>query len=443
MRMRTWTAAAALAVVALAAAASRAAEAAAPAAPAVASPQSQDKTYEHLKVLIDVLGLIQDNYVDQPDTQKLIEGAAAGMVRTLDPFSQYMDPEAHKEIQTETEGQFGGLGIRVGMTEEWLTIITPLPGTPAFRAGILPNDRLVQIDGDTTKDMTLGDALKKLRGAPGTKVTLTILRAPDDGKDGPWVSRDFTLTREIVKIESVQDWMLEPGIGYLRIVEFSGRTAEDTLDALNDLKKQGMKALILDLRNNPGGLLSAAVEVASDFLGDNKLIVYTQGRKPESRQEFHASGKAPFADLPMITLVNGGSASGSEIVAGALQDHKRSLIMGAQSYGKASVQSVIPLSDGSGLRLTVAHYYTPLGRSIARNEKAKTGGITPDMPVAVSQETEAKLYNQWDLVYALGKKPHSGVKKEDLVRDDALENALQLLRARDVLGSLKPAGKEG
>jgi len=430
----------AAALLASAPAAVRAAEAAAAPQPQA---QSQDKTYEQLKVLIDVLDLIQENYVETPDTQKLIQGAAAGMVRTLDPFSQYMDPEAHKEIQTETEGQFGGLGIRVGMTEEWLTIITPLPGTPAYRAGILPNDRLVQIDGETTKDMTLSDTLKKLRGAPGTKVTLTILRAPDDGKDGPWITKDFTLTREIVKIESVQSWMQEPGIGYLRIVEFSGRTAEDTLDALDDLKKKGMKALILDLRNNPGGLLSAAVEVASDFLGDNKLIVYTQGRKPESRQEFHASAKAPFADLPMITLINGGSASGSEIVTGALQDHKRSLIMGAQSYGKASVQSVIPLADGSGLRLTVAHYYTPLGRSIARNDKTKTGGITPDIPIAISQETEAKLYNQWDLVYAQGKKPRPGVKKEDLVRDDVLESALQLLRARDVLGSLKPAGKEG
>lgn len=437
MTMNACVAAALLWTGALAPGAARAAEAAP--APTV----NQDKTYEQLKMLIDVLDLIQTDYVDQPDTQKLIQGAAAGMVRTLDPFSQYMDPEAHKEIETETEGQFGGLGIRVGMSEEWLTIITPMPGTPAYRAGILPNDRLVQIDGRSTKDITLSEALKDLRGAPGTKVTLTILRAPDDGKDGPWVQKDFTLTREIVKIESVESWMLEPGIGYLRIVEFSGRTAEDALAALNDLKKQGMKGMILDLRNDPGGLLSAAVEVASDFLGDNKLIVYTQGRKPESRQEFHAAAAAPFGDLPMITLINGGSASGSEIVAGALQDHKRSLVMGEQSYGKATVQSVIPLGDGSGLRLTVARYYTPLGRSIARNEETKTGGITPDIPIAVSQDTEAKLYNQWDLVYERGKKPHSSVRKEDLVPDDVLNQAVQLMRARDVLGSLKPAGKEG
>jgi carboxyl-terminal processing protease len=402
----------------------------------------QDKTYEKLKVLIDVLNLIQENYVEQPDTQKLIDGAADGMVRTLDPFSQFMDVEEHKEITTETEGQFGGLGIRIGVKEDTLSIITPLPGTPAYRAGILPNDRLIEIDGETTKDMTLNDALDKLRGSPGTKVTLTVLRGPDGGEsEAPWASKEFTLTREIVKIESVQSFMKEPGVGYLRILEFSGRTAEDAADALKDLRKQGAKSLILDLRNNPGGLLTAAVEIASDFLGDNKLIVYTQGRKPESRQEFHAGPKAPYGDLPLVVLINEGSASGSEIVAGALQDHRRALIMGAQSYGKASVQSVIPLSDGSGLRLTVAHYYTPLGRSIHRDEKKHTGGITPDIVVNVPREVEAKLYNQWDLVYAQGKKPKSSVKPEELVKDEALQRAVEILKAREVLGALTP--KEG
>jgi carboxyl-terminal processing protease len=418
---------------------------AAPPAPAAVAASTaaaaSDKTYEKLKVLIDVLNLIQENYVEQPDTQKLIEGAASGMVRTLDPFSQYMDEEQHKEIKTETEGQFGGLGIRIGMKDDWLTVITPLPGTPAYRAGILPSDRLIEIDGETTKDMTLPDALDKLRGAPGTKVSLTLLRGPDGDGDGPWVSKIFPLTRETVKIESVQSWIQAPGIGYLRIIEFSGRTAEDTAEALKDLRKQGAKALVLDLRNNPGGLLTAAVEIAGDFLGENKLIVYTQGRKADSRQEFHAGPTAAYGDMPLIVLINGGSASASEIVSGAMQDHHRAVILGAQSYGKASVQSVIPLADGSGLRLTVAHYYTPLGRSIHRDEKAHTGGITPDIVVAVPRDTEAKLYNQWDLIYAQGKKPKSNVRSEELVKDDALQRAVELLKAREVLGSLKV--KEG
>jgi carboxyl-terminal processing protease len=404
--------------------------------PARAAQSPQDKTYEQLKVLVDVLSYIQENYVEEPDSQKLIYGAASGMVRTLDPFSQFMDPEAHDEIKTETEGEFGGLGIRIAVKDDWLTVMTPLPGTPAYRAGILPNDRLVEIDGATTKDMTLGDALKQLRGAPGTKVRLTLMRGPEDEGEGPWAAHEFTLAREIVKIESVQSWMLNPTVGYLRIDEFSARTSEDTMSALNDLKKQGMQSLVLDLRNNPGGLLSAAVDVASDFIGDNKLIVYTQGRKADSRQDFRAGPTAPFGALPMILLINGGSASGSEIVAGALQDHKRAVIMGLRSYGKASVQSVIPLSDGAGLRLTVAHYYTPLGRSIHRDEKAKTGGITPDIVVPVPRDTEAKLYTQWDMIYAMGKKPKSVVKKDDLVKDETLDRAVELLKARDVLSSL-------
>jgi carboxyl-terminal processing protease len=411
-----------------------------PASPAAAQAGS-DKTYERLKILVDVLNLIQENYVDEPDAQKLITGAAEGMVRTLDPFSQYMDNEAHQEIKTETEGQFGGLGIRIGMKDDWLTIITPLPGTPAYRAGILPNDRLVEIDGESTKDLTLPDALQKLRGRPGTKVLLTLLRGPEGDSEGAWVSKDFSLTREIVKIESVQSWMLQAGIGYLRVIEFTGRTAEDTAEALKDLRKQGAKGVILDLRNNPGGLLSAAVEIAGDFIGEGKLIVYTQGRKAETRQEFRSGPKAPYQDMALISLVNEGSASGSEIVAGALQDHRRALIIGSQTYGKASVQSVIPLADGTGLRLTVARYYTPLGRSIHRDEKKKTGGITPDIVVSIPRETEAKLYNQWDMIYAQGKKPKSTVKPEELVKDEALQRAVELMKAREVLGSLKP--KEG
>lgn len=404
--------------------------------PAVARAADKDATYEQLRVLVDVMNLIQEHYVDEPDPQKLMRGAAAGMVRTLDPFSQYLDPDSHKEVKSETEGQFGGIGIRLSFEDDWLTVITPMPGTPAYRAGILPGDRVVEVDGESTKDMDLSDALHILRGAPGTKVKLSILRGPEDGGDGPWDSKEFELTREIVKIESVQSWLLDGGVGYLRVLEFTGRTAEDVLDALRDLQKKGAASLVLDLRNNPGGLLSAAVETAGYFVGGGKLLVYTQGRRPDSRQEFRADAEAPYAQMPLVVLVNEGSASGAEIVAGALQDHKRAVVLGARTFGKASVQSVIPLPDDSALRLTVARYYTPLGRSIHRDAKHE-GGIVPDIAVAVTRETEEKLYRQWDLLYARGKKPRPAVKKEDIVRDEALERAAELLRARGVLESLK------
>ena len=411
---------------------------------------------------MDVLDYIQENYVDEPETKKLIYAAAGGMVRVLDPFSQFMDPESHREIKNETEGQYGGLGLRLGMKDDWLTVITPLPGTPAYRAGILPNDRVVEIEGETTRDITLNDALTKLRGSAGTKVRLTILRAPEasskgppapaernaslrpapeEAADGPWSSHVFTITREVVKIESVSAAPLENGVGYLRIIEFTAKTAGDAAPELKKLKKEGMNSLILDLRNNPGGLLSSAVEIAADFIGENKLIVYTQGRKPDHRQEFRAPAKASFGAIPLVVLVNGGSASGSEIVAGALQDHHRAVIIGMRTFGKASVQSVIPLSDGSALRLTVARYYTPSGKSIHRDEKNKTGGITPDIVVPVSREAEAKLYNQWEMVYARDKRPKSVVKKEELVPDEILNRAVELLKARDVLSTLEVEGK--
>lgn len=396
-----------------------------------------DKTYEQMKLLVDVLAYIQDNYVDEEDTQKLVYGAAGGMVRTLDPFSQFMDPDEYREIKTETEGQFGGIGIRMTIEDEWLTVQTPLPGSPAYRLGILPKDRVAEIDGESARDMTMADALRKLRGAPGSKVKLGILRGPQDGAEGDWKRLDIEVTRELVKIDSVESLKLDGGVGCLRIAEFSAKTAEDAAEAVAKLKKEGVTSLVLDLRNNPGGLLSAAVELASLFLGDGKLVVYTQGRRPENRQDFTTALKAPHPAMPLVVLINEGSASASEIVAGAMQDHKRAVIVGERSFGKASVQSVIPLGDGSGLRLTVARYYTPSGRSIHRDEKTKAGGITPDIVVEVAPETEAKLYAQWDLVYAKDRKPRSTVKPEDMVRDDVLERAVELLKAREVLGALK------
>ncbi len=399
-----------------------------------------DNTYEQMKLLVDVLGYIQDNYVDETETQKLVYGAAEGMVRTLDPFSQFLEPEMNREMKTETEGQFAGVGLRLNLKDDWLTVLTPMPGSPAYRLGILPNDRIAEIDGAGTKDMDMDEALKRMRGAPGTKVKVKVYRAPAEGGDAPWKPYDFEITREIVKIDSVFSRKLDGGVGYARIAEFSAKTSDDLADALRRLTKDGATSLVLDLRNNPGGLLSAAVEVSSLFLGEGKLIVYTQGRRPESRQDFTAGLKAPYGALPLVILINGGSASASEIVSGAMQDHKRAVVVGQRSYGKASVQSLIPLPDGSGLRLTVARYYTPAGRSIHRDEKNKTGGIPPDIAVNITPETEAKLYEQWEMIYAKDRKPQSAVKPEDAVRDEQLDRAVELLKARDVLGALKTEG---
>lgn len=400
-----------------------------------------DRTYEQLKIIVDILEYIKENYVEEIETKKLIYGAATGMVKVLDPFSQFMDPDLHKDIKTETEGQFGGLGIRIGMREDWLTVITPLPGTPAYKAGVLPQDRIIKIDGESTKGLSLVEAVKKLRGAPGSKVAFTVARAPEgDPKEAAkkdWTTQDFSIVREVIKIESVQTRSLNDKVGYLRIIEFSAHTSEDVYKGLTKLKEGGATSLVLDLRNNPGGLLTAAVDVASDFLGESKLIVYTQGRRAESRQDFRGGPKAPFGGMPLVVLVNEGSASGSEIVAGALQDHRRAVIVGDRTFGKASVQSVIPLADGSGLRLTVAKYYTPAGRSIQRDEKANTGGITPDILVPVDRETEIKLQVQSEEVYAPGKDSKSVVKETEQVKDVALDRAVELLRAREVLGSLK------
>ena len=318
------------------------------AAPAAAAPKTTaDKTYEQMKLLVDVLGYIQDNYVEEVDTQKLIYGAAEGMVHTLDPFSQYLEPEMNRQMKNETEGQFGGVGLRLNEKDDWLTVLTPMPGSPAYRLGILPNDRIVEIDGTSARDMDMDDALKLLQGAPGSTVKLKMLRGPEEAGEQGWKPLTFDVMRELIKIESVQSRRLEGGVGYARIEEFSAKTADDLSKALHDLTKDGATSLILDLRNNPGGLLSSAVETSSLFLGEGKLIVYTQGRKPESRQDFTAGAKAPYETLPLVILINEGSASASEIVSGAMQDQKRAVIVGQRSYGKASVQSLIPLPDGS------------------------------------------------------------------------------------------------
>lgn len=385
-----------------------------------------DQTYEQIKLLVEVFQHIRQDYVDEIDPKSLIYGAAAGMVAKLDPFSQFLEPDERKEMQTETEGQFGGIGIRITIRDGWLMVITPLPDTPAYKAGILPGDRIVRVDGISTKDMTLTDAVKKLRGAPKSKVAITIAR---EGEKEPI---DFTLVRENITIQTIRSRMLTDHTGYVRISEFIEPTVHDMEKALSTLSDQGMTNLVIDLRNNPGGLLSVAVDVTKDFLDDHKLIVYTEGRA-SPRQEFRADAKAPYAKTPLVVLVNRGSASGAEIVAGAFQDHKRAIIIGGETFGKGSVQSVLSLSEGSGLRLTTAKYYTPSGRSIHRDTKTGKGGITPDIVIDIPHETEAKLQAQSEELYARNRQPKPAVKKEEIVKDEVLERALQILKAREIL----------
>ncbi|MEN3014150.1 MAG: S41 family peptidase [Endomicrobiia bacterium] len=393
---------------------------------------AKDSTYKQINLLLDVLKYTEENYVEEIDREKLLISAIKGLLKPLDPFTQFMEPDTYRELKVETEGQFGGLGIRIAIRDEWLTVITPLPGTPAYKAGILPNDRIIKIEGESTYGITIEEAVKKLRGTPGTKVTITISR---EGVKDPI---DFTITRDIIKIEVVKYKMLTDTIGYIALYEFNNNSYDDVNKALADLKKKGMKSLILDLRNNPGGLLEQAVKIAKLFLDQNKLIVYTEGRK-SPRKEYRADFSAPYSDIPMIVLINAGSASGSEILAGALKDNRRALILGSRSFGKASVQSVIDLGDGYGLKITTAKYYTPSGRLIERSEtsvKGSTqpylGGIEPDITIEVPKEIEAKLYQQREEIYVPGKEPVSAVKKEEQVEDIILSRAVEILKAINI-----------
>lgn len=395
-----------------------------------------DNTYQHLKVLVDVLELIKESYVEEISPQKLVYGAAKGMVEELDDFSQFMEPDVYERVKSDTEGEFGGIGIRVDVKDGWLTVVTPLPGTPAFKAEMMPGDKIIKIEGETTRDMVIDEAIKKLRGKPGTQVKITTAREPED-KNAEWIQKDLTLTRELIKTENVKWRMLDNKTGYIKITEFTGHVDENFNKAIGELKDKGMESLVIDLRYNPGGLLTAAVDIVKLFINDNKMIVYTKGRRPENYQEMRANGKAPFELLPLVILINRYSASASEIVAGAMQDNKRAVVIGERSFGKASVQQMIPLSDKSALRLTIAKYYTPSGKSIQRDAKGETGGIAPDIEVKVTAESEKKLWQQGEELYFPGK-DKDDPKKKDLARDEMLDRAVELLKAREVLGNLKP-----
>lgn len=327
-----------------------------------------DSQYEDLRLFTDVLALIQRNYVEKPQNKELVYGAIKGMLETLDPHSSFMPPEVYREMQVETRGEFSGLGIEITTKDDRIVVVTPIEDTPAYKAGVLAGDQIIRIDGKPTKGMSLTDAVKLMRGPRGSTVKITVAR---EGAADPI---DFAITRATIAVKSVKSKVLEPGYGYVRLTQFQERTADDLQAALDRFDKEGLKGLILDLRNNPGGLLDQAVKVA-DFWVDSGLIVYTDGRIENQRMEFRATRDTVRREYNLIVIVNEGSASASEIVAGALQDTGRAVVVGTQTFGKGSVQTIIPLSDGSALRLTTARYYTPKGRSI----QAK--GITPDIVV--------------------------------------------------------------
>lgn len=332
------------------------------------SAKTQD-TYANLEDFSNVLSIVEQSYVEEVDTEKAIQGAIRGMLTTLDPHSSYMKPDDFKELQVETKGSFTGIGIEITMKDNILTVVSPIEGTPAFKQGLMAGDKIIKIEDEPTKDLTLMEAVKRLRGPKGTKVTISIHR------EGWTELKDVTIIRDVIPLHSVKSRVLEPGYPYVRIINFQSKTTSDFKKALKKLGKEGeIKGLVLDLRNNPGGLLDQAVKIADIFIDDG-VIVSTRGRIKEQNMVFNAHDNGDQYDFPMVVLVNEGSASASEIVAGALHDHKRALILGAQTFGKGSVQTIIPMSNGAGLRLTTARYYTPSGISI------QATGITPDIVI--------------------------------------------------------------
>lgn len=407
--------------------------------------QGKASGYESIELFTNVMAIVKKSYVEEVDSKKLIYGAINGMLASLDPHSSFMPPETYKEMKIETKGSFGGLGIEISIKDSILTVISPIEDTPAYKAGIKSGDQILKIDDKFTKDLNINDAVKRMRGQKGSAVVLTIMR---ESFEKP---KEFKIVRDVIQIRSVRFRMLDNGYGYIKINQFQEKTDEDLHKALNELqddRKKPFSGLVLDLRNDPGGLLDQAVKVADHFI-ENGLIVYTEGREKDSKMQFSATKGDKEPHYPIVVLINSGSASASEIVAGALQDHKRAVIMGTQSFGKGSVQTIIPLSDESGLRLTTARYFTPKGRSI----QAK--GITPDITVerlelpkeADKKDTlhlrEKDLENHFESEELNKKKDgKQDVKFNDkkekenaasLKPEDNLKNDYQVMRALDLL----------
>ena len=399
------------------------------------TPNDKDDSYAQLKLFTRVVEVVRQHYVDghKVSYRNLIYAALRGMLSELDPHSQFLEPAAFNDIRTSTQGEFGGIGIVITNKDGALVVVTPMEDGPGFKAGILPGDRILKIDGKTTDNLPLEEAVKKLKGQPGEKVTLTIFRPKSKE------IQDVVLTREIIKVGSVKDInngknfsLAADGIGYIRITQFNEPTADELERALRKLEKQGMRGLILDLRNNPGGLLSSAVEVCSKFIEPNKIVVTTEGRDGRNRQEFRSRAEDKRRTCHMVVLINDGSASAAEIVAGCLKDYKRAVIVGETSFGKGSVQSVLPNQDGSAIRLTTAKYYTPAHVTI--HEK----GISPDIVVPVSEEEKHLLIMTRQ---ALPESIEPGTTPKGFV-DTQLNRAMDVLKGIAIFSDRADIGKD-
>ncbi|MGO8754965.1 MAG: S41 family peptidase [Gallionellaceae bacterium] len=402
-----------------------------------------------LRTFSEVFGLIKSDYVEPVSDKDLLTGAINGMLSSLDPHSAYLNADDFKELQVGTQGEFGGLGIEVSMEDGLVKVVSPIEDTPAYEAGIKTGDLIIKLDDTLVKGLTLNDAVKRMRGKPGTKIVLTVVRK---NNPKPLV---FTLTRAVIKVKSVKPKLVEPGYGYVRITQFQEHTGENLATALDNLVKENqgdLKGLVLDLRNDPGGLLSSAVAVSAAFLPKDALVVYTEGRTEDAKMRLYATPKdylrgdskddylktlpASIKDVPMVVLVNGGSASASEIVAGALQDHKRAVIMGTQTFGKGSVQTILPLSENSAIKLTTARYYTPGGRSI----QAK--GIVPDIVVEDPSNSEPNAFHlhEADLEHHLinDRQPDDGSDAKSKKPENTEDNKLQDAPNSDKTEKMKP-----
>ena len=387
--------------------------------------------FEDLQAFTEVFSKVKSDYVEPVDDQKLIEDAIRGMLNGLDPHSAFLNTSEFSDLKIGTTGQFGGLGIEVGMENGFVKVISPIDDTPASRAGVKASDLIIKLDDKSVKGMTLNEAVKVMRGKPNTAIDLTIVR---DGEPKPLV---LTITREIIRVKSVKNRMLEPGYGYVRITNFQSRTTTDLLKAISDLQKEErLKGMVLDLRNNPGGVLNGAVGVSDAFI-DNGLIVYTEGRLDDSSHRYLATPGDSLNGAPLVVLVNGGSASASEIVAGAIQDHKRGIILGTKSFGKGSVQTIQELRNGSAVKLTTARYFTPNGRSI------QATGIEPDIKLSTlrlsaEDEKSRETYSESDLEGRLSNpNGESGAGEEEKDDSEALaETDFQLYEALNLLKGL-------
>lgn len=393
-----------------------------------------DQTYDQIRLFSEALSIVQKNYVEEPETQELVRGAIRGMLTSLDPHSSFMTPDMYKEMQIDTQGEFQGIGITIGTRDGILTVIAPIDDTPAHRAGILAGDKIVMIEDKPTKDMSLMEAVKLMRGPKGTQVTISILR---EGEPAPI---KHTITRDVIPLTSVKVKDIDRNIGYLRITNFAKKTSTEFGEALEKIRKdkgEDFKGLVLDLRNNPGGLLVSAIEIADHFI-ESGPIVTTKGRLQNQNFAYNAKTRGTEPQYPMVVLVNGGSASASEIVAGALQDSKKAILIGTTTFGKGSVQTIYRLGDGSGMRVTTARYFTPSGRSI------QATGIEPDIIVRNKGGTPRGHLREKDLTGHLennqveedgvggDEQPEEEGPALDFIPEDPAEDT-QLMRAVDLL----------